>query len=101
MLSFKNIKKKCMPVEFVDGTMVSVYLPTKAIFDNMIAMDTEKMQNTDVSEFYQIVAELISRNAENKKITAEYLEKTLDFEDLKLLYTAYSEFVLEVMNSPN
>ena len=59
------------------------------------------MQNTDVSEFYQIVAELISRNAENKKITAEYLEKTLDFEDLKLLYTAYSEFVLEVMNSPN
>lgn len=104
MLSFKNQVKKVMPVEFIDGTVISVLMPTKRIMDNLLQIQNElnnKKGNESIDMIYEILSEVCSRNAEGTKITKEYLEEILDLSDITLLFHAYIDFTHEITSNPN
>ena len=77
--------------------------PTKSLFQKMASM-SEEVSSIDyadldaLDEVYGVCAELMSRNKEGIKVTAEMLAGALDFEDIVLFLQSYGEFVVSVIH---
>lgn len=103
-LNFKTIKKSYLTVTLIDGTVLMIGTPTKKVYEDLKTIDA-LMNNADdaesMNELYRITAAVMSRNKANKKITSEYLEELMDFEDIIIFYNAYLEFVGELANQKN
>lgn len=103
-LNFKTIKKSYLTVTLFDGTVLAIGTPTKKVYDDLKTMD-ELINNSDdvdaMDELYRVSAAIMSRNKSKKKITSEYLEELMDFEDIIIFYNAYLEFVSELSNQKN
>ena len=97
MLNFKELDKKALPITFADGITINVLPPTKAGFEKLQSIT----QGKTAGEQYKIISELLSRNVENKTITADYLAETLDVSDFGLIVREYRSYVMEVISSPN
>ena len=85
------------------GTKLSLLQPTKSLFQKMASMSEEvgsiDYADLDVlDEVYGVCAELMSRNKEGIKVTAEMLAGALDFEDIVLFLQSYGEFVASVIH---
>ena len=92
-----------------DGTELDLILPTVSLIErlqvgvkNLKKVITEKNIGS-VKQYYELAAELLSCNTEDKKFTAEDLETTqhLQLEDLVLFFAEYTEFVTEARNAKN
>ena len=85
------------------GTKLSLLQPTKSLFQKMASM-SEEVGSIDyadldaLDEVYGVCAELMSRNKEGIKVTAEMLAGALDFEDIVLFLQSYGEFVASVIH---
>ena len=85
------------------GTKLSLLQPTKSLFQKMASM-SEEVGSIDyadldaLDEVYGVCAELMSRNKESIKVTAEMLAGALDFEDIVLFLQSYGEFVASVIH---
>ena len=109
-LNFKKVKKIYLPVTFDDeqGTTILVGTPTKAIIDDLtllqasfdeIGEDGETESAAD--DLFEACAKIMSRNKTGAKITKEYLASVFDFEDIKIFFSAYMDFISEVINQKN
>ena len=106
MLDFSKAKKPTLPVKFDDGTMIHVYTPSKAEFDEMTdaqeyfetALDGDR---ESLQRLYDITARLMSNNKMGREITVDELAGYLDVSDLVLFFRAYAQFISEVINEKN
>lgn len=104
-LDFRKQKKACLKIILNDevGTKLSLLQPTKSLFQKMTSM-SEEVGSIDyadldaLDEVYGVCAELMSRNKEDIKVTAEMLAGILDFEDIVLFLQSYGEFVASVVH---
>ena len=104
-LNFNNSKKQFLTVTLPDEdqTKLLVKMPRKGLLDKVLALqkNAEEMNEDNISQIYEVTAEILNRNVGNKKIDAEKLGKLLDFEDLFILFNAYVEFIAGVANQKN
>lgn len=107
-LNFNNIKKTYMTITLPDdeNTKLMIMTPTKSIMDKVIGMEefisgVDEVGQGVLDDLYNVCAEIMNRNKAGKKITAEYISKILDFEDLIIFFNAYLEYVGSVSNLKN
>lgn len=106
MLDFSKAKKPTLPIKFDDGTMIHVYTPSKAEFDEMT--DAQEYFDTalegdreSLQRLYDITARLMSNNKTGREITVDKLAGYLDVSDLVLFFRAYAQFISEVITEKN
>ena len=106
MLDFTKAKKPTLPIKFEDGSMVHVYIPSKADYEEIAeakeyfdaAIDNDD-ESTD--KLYEITARLMSNNKTGRVITGEQLMTYLDIGDLVVFFRAYTDFIAEAINEKN
>ena len=109
-LNFNNVKKQFLTVTLADekNTTLMISTPTKAIMDNLVLLQStlealsENETNIEATnDLYETCAKVMSHNKAGVKITAEYLSEVFDFSDIVIFFTAYMDFVSEVIASKN
>lgn len=109
-LNFNNVKKTYLTVTLADedNTTLMIGTPTKAIMDDLVALQDslEGISDEEASieateELYGACAKLMSRNKGGIKISKEYLEEVFDFEDIIIFFNAYMDFIAEVTGGKN
>ncbi len=109
-LNFNNVKKQFFTVTLADekNTTLMIGTPTKAIMDDltllqksMESVNDDNSNNEATDDLYNACARVMSRNKAGVKITKEFLSEIFDFEDIILFFTAYMEFIDEVIASKN
>lgn len=106
MLDFTKAKKPTLPIKFEDGSMVHVYTPSKAEYDELAvaqeyfatAIDDDAESS---EELYKITARLMSNNKTGRVLAADELKTYLDIGDLVVFYRAYTDFITEAINEKN
>lgn len=106
VLDFTKTKKKFLNVKLIDDNTILVRMPTKKVFDILINLQNNlqalKLDDKDQIEFiYELIAEILSNNLENKRIEPDYIAGILDIEDIQALFMAYIQFVTGYTNDPN
>ncbi len=96
MLDFTQAKKKKFTVKLHDGFIALLPMPSKAIFDKMMAM--ESIENSD--EIYDLIKTIINQN-QKKKYSAEKINAMFDFEDAVEFIKEYIGFVTDRTSDPN
>ena len=82
-------------------------MPTKALVEELVSIRDSFTDNDNdsldqgLSDLYDLVARVMSRNKGGIKITKERLEKCLDFEDIIIFFNSYLAFVNSAKNSKN
>ncbi|MBE5934683.1 MAG: hypothetical protein E7262_02680 [Lachnospiraceae bacterium] len=106
-LDFRTVKKKFLTTSFRDGNVILIRSPKLVNIESLIELSNKfskankDIQNgdtdtDDVKTVYQMCADIMNNNIQNKKITMEYLGKQLDIEDLTIFFQQYTEFVSEI-----
>ena len=106
-LNFKKVKKSFLPVTFDDEveTTILVGTPTKAIMSELSQLqesigDVED-DDTNIDDLYDACAKIMSRNKTGFVVTTDFLAARMDFEDIKIFFSAYMDFIDEVIRSKN
>ena len=109
-LDFNKVKKQFLTITLADekNTTLMIGTPTKAIMDDLMilqnsmsAVSDNETNNEATDDLYNACARVMSRNKAGVKITKEFLSEIFDFEDIILFFTAYMEFIDEVIASKN
>ena len=103
-LDLRKSVKQYMKLTFEDGKTVNVCKPSKKIF-NLIRPLTESitaLENAELSEtdswdlldtIYEIISQILSHNLEREVVSVDYVESTLDIDDIKSVLELYMQFV--------
>lgn len=105
-IDFNALKKQTLAVTLPDEKQTKLFIttPTKKTFEKFVAIQktlTNENNEDIISDLYDMVAEIMSHNKADKKITGKYLYDLLDFEDLIIFIKAYTDFVSSITNSKN
>lgn len=106
-LDFNKVKKNYFTIVLNDEkkTRLQVMTPTKGLLMELTTMLPETSggmpSEEDLSALYDFAARLMSRNKTGKVVTGEQLAEILDFEDLILFFTAFTDFITELTNEKN
>ena len=106
-MDFNKNKKSFWTVTLPDEkkTVLLIGTPTKAVFDELVAVkdalgdDTESAEA--INDLYEVSAKIMSRNKTGHVVTVEMLQSLFDFEDIVMFLHGYTEFVHEVAGSKN
>lgn len=107
-LNFNKVKKSIFTVTLPDEkeTVLLITSPTKAIMRTLVNLqstmnDDEIEDETATDALYEACAVIMSRNKAGHEITADYLGKIFDVEDLYLFINDYTDFISGMTNSKN
>lgn len=103
-LDFRKAVKQYMKLTLIDGKEIEICKPSKAIFnlfktlsESFKALESAEISETDswdlLDTIYEICSKIMSHNRKREDISVEYLENTLDVDDLKLFFESYMAFV--------
>ena len=70
----------------------------------MTAMNESSIDNLSaesINSVYELIAEILSSNAQKKKYTADEVGEMLDFEDINMLLDGYMTFAGYIVDDPN
>lgn len=107
MLDFRKVNKKLFNVTLVDDSVLLIKMPTKQVFEYLIELEINlkefnKNNAEQVNRIYELTAEIMSNNIQNKEIDQAYLKKIkFDIEDITYLFNEYLNFALGIANDPN
>lgn len=106
-LDFNKVKKNYFTITLnnEERTKLQVMTPTKRLLSELATILPETSggmpSDEDLKSLYNFAAQLMSRNKAGREVTAEELEEILDFEDLIIFFTAYTDFIVGVTNEKN
>lgn len=105
-LDFNTLKKKYFTVTLANEqkTKLMICVPTKKILNRLNDLQnvlTDDIGEDALMEVYDLIAVLMSHNKTGHTVTAKELEEIMDFEDIMIFVTAYTDFVAEIANSKN
>lgn len=103
-LDLRKSVKQYMILTLIDGKQIEICKPSKAIFnmfkplsESFNELSSENLSETDswdlLDTIYDICSKIMSHNRKREIISVEYLENTLDIDDLKLFFESYMAFV--------
>ena len=103
-LDLRKSVKQYMKLTLMDGKTIEVCKPSKKIF-NLIRPLTESfnnLENAELSEtdswelvdtIYELISKILSHNLKGEVISIDYVEETLDIDDIKTILEMYMKFV--------
>lgn len=101
VVDFTHASKNFLTVKMKDKSTLFVSPPKKKIFTKFEEIQRMQGEGTAGSEeVYQLMAEILSNNKQDKKISADDLQD-FDSDDIKLLFAAYRDFVMGESQNPN
>lgn len=106
-LNFNTIKKETFKLTLPDKdqTVINLLPPTKNMINKFLMMDkalkNETNQDKQMSDVYEIIAELMSINVEKKTFTGKQIEKMLEIEHIMAFFTEYTKFIKGIKNQKN
>ena len=106
-LNFKKVKKSFLPVTFDDENETTIFVgtPTKAIMSELSQLqadiDDSEADDTNIDDLYEACAKIMSRNKTGFVVTTDFLADRMDFEDIKIFFGEYMDFIGEVIRSKN
>ena len=109
ILNFNNVTKQYLTITFADekNTTIMVGTPTKALLRELVDLE-KNIRNIDpennfgaLDELYSVCAKIMSRNKTGFKVTKEFLEENLDFEDSLIFLKGYMSFVSRLSKQKN
>ena len=103
-LDFRKSVKQYMIITLIDGKQLEICKPSKAVFNlfRPLSQSFNDLENKEMTEteswdlldvIYDLCSKIMSHNRKREEITVEYLENTLDIDDLKLFFESYMAFV--------
>ena len=103
-LDLRKSVKQYMKLTLIDGKEIEICKPSKAIFnmfkplsESFSELSSGNLSETDswdmLDTIYEICSKIMSHNRKREIISVEYLENTLDTDDLELVYDSYMAFV--------
>ena len=103
-LDLRKSVKQYMKLTLIDGKEIEICKPSKAIFnmfkplsESFNELSSENLTETDswdlLDKIYEICSKIMSHNRKREEISIEYLENTLDIDDLKMFFESYMAFV--------
>lgn len=104
---FNKIKRTFFNVKLKDGTVLQVKMPTKNTFGKVQALNAlQDDGNADVADVMDtmaaVMADCLSNNLNNQKITAEQIAEEYDIEEMTaFIGEYYGNFVGAIQNNPN
>lgn len=105
MLDFTQREKRYLPVKLFDGTVVSLNIPKKRLFEKLSAVKATLEKTSEIESEYDeiasITAEILSNNREGKEFTVAEVNALLDLEDMALIFTEYTKFASSITSDPN
>lgn len=111
MLDFNALQTPTWPVKLrdKDQTEVNLNYPDVDLIDRLMAMAPELQRVTETKDgatiraVYELMAELLSYNADGFKFTAEELRDRykMRFLDMVMLVAGYMDFISEAQNAKN
>ena len=107
VLDFSAIQKKYLTVKLADEkkTTIMIGTPDKKTMEEFLAIQSSltssEIESNDekMDCLYSICARLMSRNKAGIKIAKKTIEDTFDFEDIMIFFSAYMNFISEVMKT--
>ena len=105
-LNFKKVKKSFLPVTFNDEVETTIFVgtPTKAIMSELSQLQEsidDVEDDTNIDDLYDACAKIMNRNKTGFVVTTDFLADRMDFEDIKIFFAAYMNFIDEVIRSKN
>lgn len=105
-LDFNKVKKNYFTVTLNDEnrTRLMLMTPTKGLLEElgtMLPQGDDVPTEEDLIALYDLTARLMSRNKTGIRVTGEQLAEILDFEDLILFFTTYTDFIKQLANAKN
>lgn len=112
MFDMTKIKVKHFNVKFRNGLFLSVEPPKIKVLKKIMGLSTNKLGKKDkenkkdftAEDFHKLseaLAMALTRNKQQKKITAEFIDEEMNIDEMIDLLTAYFEWVGEIQNSKN
>lgn len=105
MLDYTVLEKKTLPVKLIDGRVVVLTAPKKALYAKLTAIE-ETLKNTSdalatYDEILQMTADILSNNREGVRFSPTEVDEIMDVEDMALLIFEYGKFAGKVTSNPN
>lgn len=109
VLDFNKVEKASFNVALNDenNTKLKIYMPTKGTMDYLknfrdkFSEDNNSEAEEFMDELYVACAKIMNRNADGIVIERQKIEELLDYEDLIMFYSAFMNFIDEVVNQKN
>lgn len=102
---FNKINRSFFTVTLEEGKKLLIKMPKKGTFGKMAAMkdmDTDSMTMDDAMDTLgTIVAEALSNNLSDEKITVDYVTEHYDVEEMTEFINKYMSFVNGASKDPN
>lgn len=102
---FNNIQRSFFTTTLKDGRKLVVKMPMKKTFQKIAGMreeDTKNMTPEDaIDTLGGLCAEVLSNNMEKEKVTAEYMVKDYDLEEMNEFLKHFMNFCNQAKNDPN
>lgn len=103
-LDLRKSVKQYMKLTLTDGKTINVCKPSKKIFNLIrpLAESFTRLENAELSEtdswdlidtIYDLISKILSHNLEREVVSVDYVEDTLDIEDIKTILELYMQFV--------
>ena len=103
-LDLRKSVKQYMKLTLMDGKTINVCKPSKKIFNLIrpLAESFTALENTELSEtdswgvldtIYDLMSQILSHNLEREVVSVDYVESTLDVDDIKSILELYMQFV--------
>lgn len=99
--NFNDIEAPRLRVTFRNGEELELEIPTVSLIERLrsgaqrLSRSITEKNLGDIRKYYELAAELLSCNTENRRFTAEALEQEqrISMEGLVLFFTEYLAFV--------
>lgn len=109
-LDLRKSVKQYMKLTLIDGKELEICKPSKAIFnmfrplsESFNALSSGDLSETDswdmLDTIYEACSKIMSHNRKREVISVEYLENTLDTDDLKEIFNYYLAFVNDQLDA--
>lgn len=99
MFDMNNLNRRYWDVKFSDGTELSIEPPklkTLRKITNLTKDEENIVENLCIA-----LSMALSKNKQNKKVSAEFIEDNFDMDQISLLLTNYFEWVKGEKQNPN
>lgn len=118
-VNFQKAKRNYMALTFEEENQkkktILVGMPKKKVFDMLLDMDEYikgaaevdgEIEKTDrnrkiIDDLYELVAMILSNNMSGEKISVEWVEKQMEFGEIKTLLKIYVKFCMGEATDPN
>lgn len=105
MYDMTKLKTRYFDTKLRNGKILNIEPPKLKVLKKIAALsevkDTENISEKDINNLVEAVSLAISKNKQNFKISAEYIEDNYDIDEIVDLLNNYFEWVNNIQNSKN